>query len=271
MSDTKGTPESNLGPFETYRTSLGEMKEEAARARETADALEAEVREGVNALETEARKAAEALNTLEERIPQWWQLGELTTRNVSYEPIQTWQEKFQELLESAQSDFSSGTVSRVQKGTEKIHSSISELKKIRKKLKNEIKKKKEKIDKKTRKQNKINKNLERSKKSISSRKISLRNKATGFSIAAFIVGSLGGCALGAVGPSQPSGMDGLIFGSPSAVLVWVLTYFVGKSNIDKERLVDLKKNKNKTEESIASTEEEIDELKRVMSKTDVIT
>lgn len=249
MSDTKGTSKSNLGPFETYRTSLREMKEEAAQARKTADALD----------------------KLEEAIPQWGQMCELTARNVPYEPIQTWQEQAREVLESVQSDFSSGTVSRVQKGTEKINTSISELKRIKKKLKNKIDKKEEKIDEEKSKKSKIKNNLEKSEKSIAKKKISLRNKATVFAIAAFIVGSIGGCAFGAVGPSQPSGIYGLIFGFPSSVIVWVLTYFVGKSNIGEEKIGELKKNKNKKEGYIVNMEEEVSELKNVLSKVDIRT
>lgn len=247
MSDTKGISKSNLGPFETYRTSLREMKEEASRARKTADALD----------------------KLEEAIPQWGQMCKLTARNVPYEPIQTWQEQASEVLESAQSDFFSGTVSQVQKGTEKIHVSISELKRIRKKLKNKIEEKEKKIEKEKSEERKISGNIEKSEKAITKKKISLRNKATGLATAAFIVGLIGGCAFGAVGPSQPSGMYGLIFGLSLSVIVWILTYFVGKSNIDKEKISDLRKNKNKKEESIESTKEEVGELKKVVSKIDI--
>jgi len=249
MSDTKGTSKSNLGPFETYRTSLREMKEETAQARKTVNALD----------------------KLEEAIPKWGQMCELTGRNVPYEPVQTWQEQASEVLESAQSDFFSGTVSRVQKGTEKIHTSISELKIIRKNLKNKIEEKEKKINKEKSEKRKISRSLEKSNKSVTKKKISLRNKATGLAIAAFIVGLMGGCAFSAIGPSQPSGMYGLIFGLSLSVLVWILTYFVGKSNIDKEEVSGLRKNKNKKQKSIESMKEEVGELERVLSRIDIRT
>ena len=168
MSDTKVTSESTSGPFETYRTSLREMKEEAAQARKTADALDAEV-----------RKSANALDVLEEAIPQWWQMFELTNREVPYQPFQMWQEQAREVLESAQSDFLSGNTSRIRSGGNKTLKVKSELKDKKNKIEEEYKTKKKKIENKNEKINQKEDKISKKEETVGSKNKGLIYSAVG--------------------------------------------------------------------------------------------
>jgi acetyl-CoA carboxylase biotin carboxyl carrier protein len=290
-------------PFKKYRAAMRIAQEEAAKNRGLTDALaaqeekldetlsaqEEELGDTLNTqeadiadeLKKQTKQADDALRTLEKTIPRWWQMGELTSREVPYEQFETWQKKGWELINSAQKDFFSGEATRIQQGSEKVqeaHAMFQNMKgtllktveslqeeteeledQVLSSLENEISKAEKQVGKYKKKLNTAKSKTRKVKKEREEGKASDRMLASIYAAPAGLIGFFGGC-VSALGSGSAFG-TGLTSAAVVAVITWFVLYGIfqaeGKNG---SSLHEAKREEEKLGKQLAEAENQLNEL-----------
>lgn len=254
MPDTENTPGSASAPFETYQMSLRRAKEEAA----------------------EAREAADALKTLKETVPLWWQMVILARRDITHQSLRSWQEEESPLVDSAQSDFVSGKKSQVHEGVEKVSrvysrfkdaivalkGDIQEVKRDLKNINNDIESK---LEKKNKFENYISDKHNEIENEKWSRKIGLAMSALisfGISIAFIIPIAIVISIVEAIFGSNMNSLLAVIF-----IIIWAISTHIRYSDSGKHKDIDELTEKAKSkEDSVSWLNNRIEKLKEKNEK-----